>query len=310
MQPLTIQLVTWNSAAALRTSLPYLQKIDPLRVVVRVIDNASKDESLRLVALHLPNADIISLPRNTGFAGGHNVGFQKCTTRFVLVLNPDVRLAWDGIDEALTYFTNEKVGAIQGKLYRNENKIFDSAGIVLTRALNGRERGSGEVDRGQYEETASLHAITGACGLYRVKALRECAHEDNEVFDQDFFAYKEDVDLGWRLKRAGWKIIYAPHVVGFHARSLKQEGYFGWNLSLSGLRARVRDSRTRYSIRNWFWMIVKNAMMVELLLCAPWLLARSLIFLITTLVYWPLFSVWIEMFRGAPRMIAKRRSYS
>lgn len=305
MQEITIQLVTWNSAEALKAVVPSLQEVPADQAVIRVIDNASIDQSIALIRHALPQAEIVELPANTGFAGGHNEGFKRCTTPYVLVLNPDVALNWAGIASALEYFKDAKVGAVQGKLYRHDT-VLDSTGVVLTAALNGRERGAGEKDTGQYEEPAPLIAVTGACGLYRLAALKSVQGSAEEIFDRDFWAYKEDVDLGWRLIRAGWQVWYIPVVMGTHARSLKTESALGWRLTPSGIIGRLRNPRTALSARNWLWLIMKNASGPELLWHSPAILGRLIVLLVLTAVYWPLAAIWPQVVLGGRGMIAKR----
>ncbi len=307
MPELTIQIVTWNSAVALKATLPALRQVDQSIAVIRVIDNASTDESVALVRAALPTADIIQLPQNTGFAGGHNTGFDHCTTPFVLIVNPDVTLDWLGVTAVLEYCSNEKIGALQGKLYR-ESTTIDSTGVMLTMALNGRERGAGEVEGGQYATVTEIDAPTGACALYRIAALQQIKAQNGEIFDEDFWAYKEDVDLGWRLRRRGWKILYVPVVMGIHPRRLRREGAFGWSLAPHRILQRLRERRTRYSWRNWVWMVIKNASVPQLILHSPALVMRLGVLGIFSLLYWPLWTVWPEIIRGIPTMIAKRHN--
>lgn len=311
MKQLTIQMVTWNSARHLVWSLPALAQIPADAAEIRIIDNASTDDSLALIRKILPHAEVIQLPTNQGFAGAHNIGFARCRTPLVLTLDHDVQLEWSGIEKVLACFSNEKVGAAQGKLLRRDqvpggHAVIDSAGIMLTRALNGRERGANEADLGQFDEPAGLMAVTGACGLYRVSALRAVAHNLTEFFDADFFAYKEDVDLGWRLRKAGYHIQYQPLVVGFHARTLGRRGWFNWGVNPVKILKRLRSRRTYYSLRNWLWMITKNSTLPEELKHEFYIDIRLLVFLLMSLVYWPLFPVWGEITRGLPKMRQKR----
>jgi len=307
MEHLTIQIVTWNSATALRTTLPALRHVDPSIAVIRVIDNASRDGSVALVREALPTADVVLLPHNTGFAGGHNEGFRRCQTPLVLVLNPDVTLRWAVVVAVLAYFKEKNVAAVQGKLLREAN-IIDSTGIMLTAAFNGNERGAGETDTGHYETVQQIDAATGACALYRLAALKHVSHPSGEIFDERFWAYKEDVDLGWRLRRQGWKVLYVPLTLGFHPRRLRREGRFGWSLAPLHTWQRLRDARTRYSFRNWVWMVLKNATPAEIVVHSPALVARLGALLLLSLFYWPLAAVWLEVVRGGPAMIAKRHN--
>lgn len=308
MEPqVTIQIVGWNSAGHLPACLAALRPVPAGAAVVRYLDNGSRDDSVALVRRLLPAAEVVELSTNRGFAGAHNAGLVRCTTPYVLVLNPDVRLCWPSIPKLLGLFGDETVAAVQGKLYRDDaQRVLDSAGIVMTAALNGRDRGAGEVDRGQYDAPAELAAVTGAAGLYRLAALREVAHDGIEIFDEDFFAYKEDVDLGWRLRRAGWKIFYRPVAEAVHLRALGAGTPRQWSWRPRRLRARLRDQRTWYSLRNWVWMLCKNASLRDLIRHEVFVDARLLFFLALSAVYWPLLRVWPAMVRGLPRMAAKR----
>jgi len=303
---LTIQVVGWNSADVLPKTLTTLSKIPRDAVVIRYIDNASADDSAALVRELLPHADVVELSDNKGFAGAHNVGFARCTTDYVLTHDPDLIIDWPGVKQLVAAFDDPQVGAVQGKLYRTQEKIIDSAGIVHTLALNGRERGAGETDAGQFGKDTPLLAVTGACGLYRVSALLRVAEGDGQVFDEDFFAYKEDVDLGWRLNRAGWRVLYKPVFVGYHRRTLGRRGFIGWGLNPTGVWQRLQSARTRYSLRNWVWMIVKNVTFRQAVVHEIFVDARLAIFFVLSLLYWPLLPVWPEIIRGLPLMLEKR----
>lgn len=305
---ITIQIVGWNSAHVLPATLQALSSIPREEAVIRYIDNASRDGSAEVVRRSLLHADVVLLPRNRGFAGGHNVGLERCTTPYVLILNPDAVLLGDGAEQLLAVFTNERVGAAQGKIFRDEQRrILDSCGIVMTAALNGADRGAGTVDRGQYDRPADIAAVTGAAGLYRLSALRAIAHRSGEIFDEDFFAYKEDVDVGWRLRRAGWRIVYRPFPLALHARALGPVTENYWRMRPRALLRRLRDPRTFYSLRNWVWMILKNVSWREELRAEVFIDARLLFFFGLSLLYWPLLRVWPAILHGAPKMVEKRQ---
>lgn len=316
---LTIQILGFNGANDLPRAVGALKNIPREEAVIRYIDNGSTDGSAEIVRQVLPHADVIERGVNTGFAGGNNFGFSLCSTPFVLIQNPDVTIDWQGVQELLKAFDDPKVGAVQGKLYRKSqtpmtnDQVLDSVGIVQTIALNGRERGAGEEDRGQFEEPTQLLAVTGGCALYRMEALRtisapgaEMGLNLGEVFDENFFAYKEDVDLGWRLSNAGWKCLYVPVRMGWHARTMKREGVLNWGLNPKRIFARLKNRRTRMSLRNYCWMIAKNASSEQIILRSPFIAARLLVFFIFSLAYSPLLGVWTEIVGGLPRALAKR----
>lgn len=293
MALLTIQVVGWNSAKVLAPALRALAALPSDEVVIRYLDNGSTDESVVLVRQSLPQAEVIELGMNTGFAHAHNVGFRRVTTPYVLIHNPDLVIAWEGIKKLLHAFTDPTVGSVQGKLLR-QGKIIDSTGITLTRALNGADRGAGEEDRGQFEQQTDILAATGACALYRVAALKAVNY-----FDEDFFSYKEDVDVGWRMRKAQWRSVYVPVFIGYHQRQLR-----AWRWS--NFYARLKDRRTRYSLRNWVWMLVKNVTWQQAMAAELFIDARLLAWLGLSFLYPPLFTVWWEILHGLPRMLAKR----
>ena len=311
---LTIQIVTWNSEKHLQKTLGALKDLPQALGVVRVIDNGSQDGTVACVKMLLPQADLVVLPHNIGFARAHNLGFAKCTTEFVMTHDPDVTFNPESLPELLNSFDDETVAAVQGKLYRveqapDERPIIDSAGIVHTATLNGRERGASEIDNGQYNATENVLAVTGAAGIFRITALEKIAYGGGnlpEVFDEDFFAYKEDVDLGWRLNRAGFVCRYEPIVMGRHARTLGKRGKLPWFLNPKQAIRRIFSPRTRYSIRNYVWMLVKNISWKQEIAYGIPIAIRLAFMVAATVVFFPLFSIWLEVAEDIPTMIRKR----
>lgn len=315
---LTIQLLGWNGSQYLRETLAALSEIPQDHVILRYIDNGSEDHSVEMVQDLLPSAEIIELKKNTGFAHAHNIGFAKCTTPYVLTLDQDIVIVWDGIKKLLDALDkDEQIGAVQGKLYRKgvRGRTIDSAGIIHTLSLNGKERGSNEQDHGQYDMPASLIAVTGGCGLYRMSALRLVAlaclpdrqAQGEEIFDEDFFAYKEDIDLGWRMNTAGWDVKYIPVLVGYHARTLGRRGIFNWGITPNAIKSRISNTRTTLSLRNYIWMLAKNMTWQQEILHAPYILLRLKTLFILSLFSPQLFSAWAETWRGIPSMLIKRK---
>lgn len=352
---LIIQILGWNGEKHLRATAEALSHVPKNVVEIRYIDNGSTDTSLAIIRELLPDADILKLEKNIGFAAAHNIGISQCTTPFILTLDQDQEIIWDGIEKLLAAMqANPKLGAVQGKLYRQtdaphpspllskERGTIDSAGITQTPSFNGKERGSNEQDTGQYEEPANLLAVTGGCGLYRVEALRQVSYKRNavipdligdpgvddppirrtgvdsrlrgndnefgEVFDEVFFAYKEDVDLGWRLNNMGWQVQYIPVLVSYHARTLGKRGVFNWGLSIQNIQERITSPRTKWSLRNYIWMIAKNASTREIIFHWPFIKSRLFVFFILSLFSKDLFSVWKETWVGLKGMREKGRS--
>lgn len=265
---------------------------------VLIIDNASTDGVEEFVKTEYPNVTFLRNVKNRGFAYAHNQGIryalehwptESLSDRFVLVTNPDVILADDYLEKIMCRVQEEKtVGAYGGKLLRafGENLSdeilketvrsdhLDSTGLQASRSRKFTDRGAGEMDTKQYDHQRKVFGISGALALYRASALRDVAYQD-EYFDNDFFAYKEDVDLAWRLQIAGWQACYVPEARAHHYR-----GMFGQEKS--GLQKKIANRRKKspirnyYSTRNHVALLLKNQDCLGGLLALPWLMAKEI----------------------------------
>ena len=202
-----------------------------------VVDNDSHDDSLavldRLAAEpgRVPLRDLRN-PTNRGFAGGVNDALAATDADAVLVCNPDVVPAPDYVERAVAALAADpRRGAVQGKLLRSVAApsgaaVIDTTGHVAFTTRLFRNRGEGEVDRGQWDVAGEVFGVSGALALYRRAMLDDVAvavaTDDGgqwvEVFDEDLFAFWEDVDLDWRAAMRGWVTWYEPAAVAHHER--------------------------------------------------------------------------------------------
>jgi len=167
---------------------------------------------------------ILDVPANIGFAAGNNLLYAQSTFPLVLTLNQDVELAPGHLKilaDALE--RHPDWGGITGTLFRksdNESKrIIDTTGHVIFRDRIVRNRGVGLILEKDAEipwPEGEVFGISAACALFRREAL-ESSREIEGPFDPDFFAYFEDVDLDYRMHRAGWKLGFVPDARGTHA---------------------------------------------------------------------------------------------
>ena len=232
LQPVAVVIVTWNSAAVIEASLRAAAAERPAEIVV--VDNGSRDQTLDRVKAVAPEARLIALSSNSGFARGCNLGVAHSVSPYILFLNDDACLE-PGYVAALARCldANPQAASATGKLVteRGGERRIDSAGLQMRfYALRPEDRGHGEIDAGQYDEPGECFGPSGAAALYRRKALHAVGANpevgvkevgvkvEAEVFDEDLFAYFEDVDLAWRLRRAGWRHLYNPRAVAHHAR--------------------------------------------------------------------------------------------
>jgi GT2 family glycosyltransferase len=215
----------WNGADRLETCLDSLfgQSL-PCRIIV--VDNGSVDDSLKLLEKH-DGLEVIVNERNEGFTGGVNPGFQRAIDddlKYVATLNNDAVADKDWLKELVTVLDKDQhAGIATSKILDGRGKKIDSTGDYLSVWGLPYPRGRGEADLDKYDGDTDVFAASGGASLYRVKMLRKTG-----LFDQDFFAYYEDVDLSFRAQLAGWKVRYVPSAVVRHqigATSGKLKGF-------------------------------------------------------------------------------------
>jgi GT2 family glycosyltransferase len=180
-----------------------------------VVDNASTDGSAEQIAKQYPDVEIIHNPRNFGYAGGVNPGFRQAIERgaaFVAVLNDDAVADKNWLQQLVTCLQNNpKVAAAACKVITSDKERLDSTGDYYTNWGLPYPRGRREYDLRKYDSETNIFAASGAASLYRGRALQEVG-----LFDEDFFAYYEDVDLGFRLQLAGWQARFVPEAFVHH----------------------------------------------------------------------------------------------
>lgn len=247
---LAICTVTWNDAANLPRFFGSLAALEGPSFRLIVVDNASTDATIERLREHAGSApfpvELISLDENTGFAAGLNRALETAfgsgamddrAPPYVLSLNAD---AWVSPDfalhliESLERFTSSErpVGAVTGRLLRanddrdpegtpqgvrSENRRIDACGMALTRSWRHVDRGSDQIDRGQYPATERVFGGSGAATLFLSAALRDAAVA-GRVLDDDFHSYREDAELCFRLRQRGWEVLYEPRALAVHGR--------------------------------------------------------------------------------------------
>jgi N-acetylglucosaminyl-diphospho-decaprenol L-rhamnosyltransferase len=205
--------VLFRSLSALSAQTP------PVEVVL--VDCASTDGSRRLA--ERPPSDIRGLPldENAGFAGGCSAGLAALDPDVEVVgfFNPDCFPAPHFFAVCCELLSREPgVGGIAGRLVRPDGVTLDSCGQVLTRwLLMVKDRGYDMPAEGAFESPARVLAACGAGMVYRRAALADVA-VDGEVFPREYFAFWEDLDLGWRIGNAGWEVAYEPRARATHRR--------------------------------------------------------------------------------------------
>ena len=261
MASIAVQIVTYNSADYIADCLnSVILQSYPVEKII-VIDNDSND-CIKDVVSHYSNVYFVQNSINSGFVGGHNQGLNYAETDYVLVLNPDVILDKYYIEHIIKFMQlNEKVGAATGKLYRDlDSYIIDSTGINIKKSRRAVDRGSGEGDQGQYDDMINVFGVSGAAAVYK-REMIDMISEDGRFFDESFFAYKEDVDVSWRARLAGWEICFVPKAIAQHER--------GWKDNKSRKDISLKTRKHSYINRHFY--IIKNDNIFYFLLHFPFI---------------------------------------
>jgi GT2 family glycosyltransferase len=307
-----IHIVTWNSAESIVHCLERARRQDGFTIgdnlFIRVTDNGSTDDTVALVEGVCTRG--ITLHRNQenfGFCAAHNQGLEEFLhaehTAF-LVLNPDVGLDCGCLRAMVEKLSAaQRVGLVTPKLYRALPSleaiyphVLDAAGMHLTRSCRHFDRGAGDWDRHQFDNGEFVFGGTGACLLISRECaldlcipktipgedvfeiypfLREGASQRPQLFDEAFFAYREDADLAWRAQRKRWRCWYEPTASGNHVRVVTPER-----------RASLPAILNRYSVRNRFLMQINNWRLRDGILLLLWgIIVRNLIVIVGVLVW-------------------------
>ena len=244
----SIGIVTWNDAEVIGRCLECVRAQRLLGFDLLVVDNHSTDGTRAILTTATSENERLLLDTNTGFAAAHNRAIRQTTGSYYLALNPDVFMSPDFVDRLLEAMEADgTLGAAMGKLLLADSpERLDSTGIYMVPALRHLDRGQGELDTGQYGRQELVFGASGAAALYR-RAMLDDVAIGWEVFDEDFFTYREDADLAWRAQLMGWRCVYVPAATALHRR-----------LVTPGRRARLPAWINRTSVRNRFLMRIKN----------------------------------------------------
>ncbi len=192
-----------------------------------VVENGSTDNSLELIKAGHPKVDLIVNKINRGFAGGVNQGIKRAIEEdfaYVALFNNDAVADKGWLDGLETYMDQHpEVGIATCKFLSSDGKHIDSTGDLYTDWGLPYPRGRKEKTGERYDKDTFVFAASGGASIYRVSMLKEIG-----LFDEDFFAYYEDVDLSFRAQLAGWKVAYVPGSVAYHqigATSGKIKGF-------------------------------------------------------------------------------------
>lgn len=221
-----IVTVTYDSGRFFSTYLRSVEAQSQPPAQTVVVDSGSPDAGFLLSAQDVPSVQVLR-ERNVGFAAGSNLGWRLVRERdYVLFLNPDAFPAPEFLARATAYLeANPDVGMVSPTLIRYDIAadrpldVVDTTGVVRTRAglLAERDQGQPLSVLERYREPNEVPWLCAAMMLARKEALEAVIEGNDELFDESFFMYKEDTDLSWRIRRAGWKLMHHPGCWGITA---------------------------------------------------------------------------------------------
>lgn len=261
---LTIAILNYNGEELLESYLPMLEySSSRYNFEICVIDNNSSDDSVKFVKEWYPEITVNELSKNYGFAGGYNKGIQDITSKYIALINSDVLVTQDWLDPIIEFMeSNKNIGVVQPKIKCLENKenfeyagasggFLDALGYPFCR---GRIFENVEKDEEQYEDPIEIFWASGAAMVCKTDLFKKIGG-----FDEKFFAHQEEIDLCWRIKRAGYMVFVLPKSVVYHLGG--------------GTLAYSNPNKDYLNFRNNLYLLTKNEPINKL----TWLIPLRLI---------------------------------
>jgi GT2 family glycosyltransferase len=286
----------WNGAHFLGECLASLRAQSHAADLI-VVDGGSTDGSADLVRDRFPDIRLLVLPGNPGFAGAVNRGIELALqdgAEYVALINNDAVADPEWLGRLMaTAQAHPGAGIVTSKLLRYDRTTIDSTGDFYSSWGWAYPRGRDEIDRGQYDGPRDREVFCGSGGasLFRAEMLRQVG-----LFDEDYFAYLEDQDLGFRAQLQGWRARYEPTAVAYH--------------HMMGTSAGLNHFGRYQAIRNCIYLYVKN---VPVPLCWKYL-PKFLLGLVLMGIndvrrrrFRSIAGAYLEALRHLPRLLAKRR---
>ncbi len=304
MTDTAVVILNWNGENFLQKFLPVLISQTPPEVAdIYIADNASTDSSVNYIKENFPTIKLIILDKNYGFAGGYNSALMQINADYYVLLNSDIEVTQNWIEPIIRVMkNNQSIAACMPKIKSYYKKThFEYAGAAggYIDALGypfcrGRILRNIEKDTGQYNDAREIFWATGACMF-----IRSTIFKSMNGFDDDFFAHMEEIDLCWRIKKNGWKILYIPDVEIYHIGG--------------GTLPNENPKKLFLNIRNNLFLLFKNLSSINLLLVIS---IRTGMDIFMALIYLlqlkPLFTITVfkahlAFWKNLPVLVKKRK---
>ncbi len=267
-----------------------------LKPEIIVVDNGSVDDSVKIIEKHYPEVHLIKHSRNKGFAGGVNAGIRYAMEQgaeYVALLNNDAVADKDWLKYLSRFLDKNTVaGIITSKIVESNRTSLDSTGECYSIWGLPFARGRGEEYSDKCHKDTWVFGASGGASLYRTKMLEAIG-----LFDEDFFAYYEDVDISFRAQLAGWKVGYEPKAVVYH--------------EIGATSSQIKGFTTYQTMKNLPMLWLKNVPK-GLFWRVGWRLRLALFGFFASAVArgqgWPAFrGAWMAVFLSPKKIIQRRR---
>lgn len=270
MKDIAIVILNWNGEQMMRRFLPSVVRHSAEARVI-VADNGSDDASLQMLHSEFPEVEIIELRQNYGFAEGYNRALQQVEARYYLLLNSDVEVTPGWLQPLVSYMeAHPDVAACQPKLLAEYDRTLleyagaaggyiDYLGYPYCR---GRIFGTVERDCGQYDTVADVFWATGAALMVRADVYWAVGG-----LDARFFAHQEEIDLCWRMRARGHRIVCVPASVVYHVgggtlpKENPRKTFLNFRNNLYLLYKNLPDEQLRPVLRKRRWLDALAALM-------------------------------------------------
>ena len=264
MEKVAIVILNWNGEKMLRQYLSSVLQYSSEEAAVYVADNASTDGSMAMLRVDFPDVRLIELEKNWGFAEGYNKALREIDAEYYLLLNSDIEVTPHWLTPMIDLLdTHPDVAACQPKLLSiHDRHAFEYAGAsggFIDRLgypfCRGRVFETVEQDNGQYDDQADIHWATGAALMIRAKDYWEVGG-----LDARFFAHNEEIDLCWRLRIRGRRIVCVPESYVYHVgggtlpKSNPMKTFLNFRNNLTMLYKCLPDDDLK-AVMRWRWWL-------------------------------------------------------
>ncbi len=269
---------------------------------VILVDNGSTDNSVQFTKRNFTSYQIIALDKNYGFAKAINAGLEfalaENDSQYILLLNNDVELKEDFLEKGIETFEkteNASFVAVKMLNYFNRDVIDDCGDFIKANGGSPVARGIGEKDSGQYDKHEYIFGACAGAAFYKKEVFKTIG-----LFDEDYFAYLEDLDLSFRLQLAGYKCYYNPEIVCYHKRGVTSDRIEGMNVYYS------EKNLVALRLKNYpLWVYIKYT---PLFLIARIVRYYKFLTLHPPVIFYSAIKGYLRGLREVPKTIVKRRT--